>query len=189
MPFKSLAICMLSFLFWACAPDRSGARLSASAPMGDYKAQPPLVLEMEDKSLRLVYAAALEEQGLYHVIEKDSLGQAARLRIRIQASGEEKMASWWYLGLGLAGPLWPVMPYSSSTELLLEATLWRDGQVQKTMRLVEKGSIELRYYGPYRLGEVQKATDWLHQVLLARFLFLMRGEREDLRAYCVLKEL
>lgn len=144
MRFKPLLFSLISLLFWACAPDRSGSCLRASELLGKNKALPPLVLEMEDKPLRQVYAAALEEQGLYHVIEKDSLGQAARLRIRIQASGVEKIASWWYLGLGLAGPLWPIMPYSSSTELLLEATLWRDGQVRKTIRLVEKGSIELR---------------------------------------------
>jgi hypothetical protein len=171
----------------ACAPDRTGAGLVAGSVEKSAGKDRPVAYFAEfvaPDSLRKAYAVALERAGLYRFFEEqpsaEELQNAVVLRIRLSSSGEERWRSWWYLGLGVAGPLWPAMPLTVSTVLRLEAEVWQRGSMLRRLRLEEAGEIVMHYYGPYRWQMVQRETDWLHQVLLARFVAeLQRSELDN----------
>lgn len=186
--YRSLGILMILtvFVVTACAPDRSGSRLvtegvrraaSENVPWGVFA-------EFEaPENLRRAYASALENAGLYRFYEGSPSPaegeQAVQFRIRLRAEGEEQWKSWWYLGVGVAGPFWPIMPYRVETRLELTAELWHGGVLQRRIRLVESGETILRYYGPYQVRRVQEDTDAVHRVLIARLVAELGAERMD----------
>lgn len=173
---RFLALLFLAMFFLqACAPDRSGARLAVEELQAMAPADKPMaVIDAPSlpEPLRKLYASELEKAGLYRIVVADpgeaDLQGAVRVHLELSASGSEKVASWWYLGIGLAGPFWPIMPYAAETKLVLDAAFWHNDVVIHRVHLVEKDVTQMQYYGPYRLSAVQKDVDGLHRALAAR---------------------
>jgi len=173
-------------LVMACAPDRSGSRILADTASKVVAENVPWAVFAEfdaPENLRRAYATAMRNAGLYRFYEgspsPSDREQAVQFRMRLQAEGQEKWRSWWYLGVGVAGPFWPRMPYQVETRLELTAELWHRGVLLRRIRLVESGETVLEYYGPYRVHRVQEDTDAVHRVLIARLLAELGAGRMD----------
>lgn len=172
---------------WACAPDRSGAHLQVGSPVALAPAQRPIGVLVQfngPDSLRRLYCTELEKAGVYRFFEpnptSEDLQNAVHLHLSIQSSGEDHWALWWRFWLWGGGPVWPLMPAESSTELVLEAQVWHHGVMRQKVHLVEKGAFSIRHRVSYEFSQPQKDIDWMHRVLVSRLVSeLKRGDVPD----------
>ena len=188
--FVSMKFLWSLFILWvlvACAPDRSGAHLLVGAPVAMAPASRPIGVLVQfngSDSLRRLYCNELEKAEVYRFYEShptsEDLQNAVHLHLSIQSSGEDHWGLWWHFWLWGGGPVWPLMPAESSTEIVLEAQVWQHGVMRQKIHLVEKGVFSLRHRVSYAFSQPQKDIDWMHRVLASRLVSeLMRGNVSD----------